>query len=184
MCVRSEHEIYCCGARVLISEKGVKVLTEPTVEYCPLHEVMHGSKMITAETVRRDVETKIQTFGFCCRNRCFSSEPIVAYGASEMMRTWLDKRVIDSAVVVCEGAGTVITADAQFIQAMGARLTGIVRTSPINETIEYVESNGGTLLDRATARIDQLAGVKQAFAMGFRRTAVSVAGFRAKVIAG
>jgi len=182
MCVRGEHEIYCCGARVRISEKGVKVLTEPTVEYCPLHEAMYGSKQITAATVRKDVETKIQSFGFCCRNRGFDSQPIVAYGASEMMRVWLEKGLIDCAVVVCEGAGTVIAANGKLAQAIGARLTGVIRTSPINETIEHVESMGGTLLDRATARIDQLDGVRQAFVMGFKRIAVSIAGFQAKTI--
>jgi hypothetical protein len=36
MCVKGKHEIYCCGARVRISENG-KVLTEPLVEYCSLH---------------------------------------------------------------------------------------------------------------------------------------------------
>jgi putative methanogenesis marker protein 8 len=182
MCVRGEHEIYCCGARVRISEKGVKVLAEPTVEYCSLHEAMYGSKQITVEIVRKDVETKIRGFGFCCRNRGFDSKPIVAYGSSEMMRVWLEKSLIDGAVVVCEGAGTVITANGKLAQAIGARLTGIIKTSPIDKTIEYVESNGGTILDRATARVDQLGGVKRAFDKGFKRIAVSVAGYQSKTI--
>jgi putative methanogenesis marker protein 8 len=182
MHVKGEHEIYCCGARVQISEKGVKVLTEPLVDYCPLHEAMYGTKRIDRETVRKSVEMKIAGYGFCCENRLLDAEPIVAYGASEMMSVWLEKKLIDCAVIVCEGAGTVITANGGLVQSIGARLTGIIKTSPIREIIERVEADDGIVLDEANARIDQVEGVKQAFELGFKRVAVSVAGFQAKVI--
>jgi putative methanogenesis marker protein 8 len=84
--------------------------------------------------------------------------------------------------VVCEGAGTVITPNGELAQSIGARLTGIIRTSPIKEIIERVEADGGVVLDKATARIDQVEGVKRAFDLGFKRVAVSVAGFQAKAI--
>jgi putative methanogenesis marker protein 8 len=182
MHVKGEHEIYCCGALVRISEKGVRVLTEPLVDYCPLHEAMYGTKRIDREAVRKSVEMKIAGHGFCCENRAFHAEPVVAYGASEMMRVWLEKKLIDCAVVVCEGAGTVITANGDLVQSIGARLTGIVKTSPIQETIERIEAQDGVILDKANARIDQVEGVKRAFDLGFKRVAVSVAGFQAKVI--
>jgi len=182
MCVKGEHEIYCCGARLRISENGIEVLTEPTVEYCPLHEALYGTKKIDAEAVRKSVEMKVAGFGFCCSNRSFNAESVVAYGASEMMRVWLEKRLIDCAVVVCEGAGTVITANGELVQAVGARLTGIIKTSPIEEIIERIEADGGVILDEASARIDQVEGVKRAFDLGFKRVAVSVAGFQAKAI--
>jgi putative methanogenesis marker protein 8 len=182
MRVKGEHEIYCCGARVRISEKGVKVLTEPTVAYCPLHEALYGTKKIDAEAVRKSVERKIAGHGFCCANRVFDAEPVVAYGASEMMRVWLEKGLIDCAVVVCEGAGTVITANGKLVQSIGARLTGIVKTSPIREVIERVEAENGVILDEASARIDQVEGVKRAFDLGFERVAVSVAGFQTNAI--
>jgi putative methanogenesis marker protein 8 len=182
MRVKGEHEIYCCGARVQISEKGVEVLTEPTVEYCPLHETLYGTKKIDVETVRKSVEMKIASFGFCCANRNFNAEPIVPYGASEMMHVWLEKRLVDCAVVVSEGAGTVVTSNGALVQSIGARLTGIVKTSPIEEVIERVETEGGVVLDKASARIDQVEGVKRAFDLDFKRVAVSVAGFQAKAI--
>jgi len=177
-----EHEIHCCGARVRISEKGVEVLTKPTVEYCPLHEAMYGTRKIDADAVRKSVEMKIAGFGFCCANRVFDAEPIVAYGASEMMWVWLEKGLIDCAVVVCEGAGTVMTANGKLVQSIGARLTGIVKTSPIREVVKRIEAEGGVVLDKATARIDQIEGVRRTFDLGFKRVAVSVAGFQAKAI--
>jgi len=180
--VKGEHEIYCCGARVRISEKGVEVLSEPLVGYCPLHEALYGTKKIDAQEVRKSVEKKIAGFGFCCANRLFNAEPLVAYGASEMMQFWLEKGLIDCAVVVCEGAGTVLTFKGSLVQAIGARLTGIVRTSPIPEIITRIRKEGGRVLDEKTAAIDQVAGVKKALYLGFKRVAVSVAGFKAEAI--
>ncbi|MDH5754363.1 MAG: DUF2099 family protein [Candidatus Bathyarchaeota archaeon] len=182
MCVKGEHEIYCCGARVRISEKGIEGLSEPLIEYCPLHEALYGTKKIDVKAVLKSVEMKIAGFGFCCRNRAFKAEPIVAYGASEMMSVWLEKKLIDCAVVVCEGAGTVITTNGKLVQAIGARLTGVIRTSPIREVIEHIGANSGIVLDEASARIDQFEGVRRAFDLGFKRVAVSVAGFQAKAI--
>ena len=182
MRVKGEHEIYCCGARVRISEKGIEVLSEPLVEHCPLHEALYGTKHIDVEAVRKSVKTKIAGFGFCCRNRVFDAEPIVAYGASEMMRVWLEKKLVDCAVVVCEGAGTVITTNGRLVQGIGARLTGIIKTSPVREVIERIGADGGVVLDKASARIDQFEGVRRAFDVGFKRVAVSVAGFQAKAI--
>ncbi|MEM3627469.1 MAG: DUF2099 family protein [Candidatus Bathyarchaeia archaeon] len=176
------HEIYCCGARVRISEKGVEVLSEPMVEYCPLHHALYGTEKIDAEAVRKSVEKKISGFGFCCENRIFNAEPIIAYGASEMMRVWLENKLIDCAVVVCEGAGTIVTTSGKLVQAIGARLTGIIKTSPIQRVIERIEADGGFVLDKATAKINQVEGIKKAFNLGFNRIAVSVAGFQAKSI--
>ena len=131
MRVKGEHEIYCCGARVRISERSIEVLGEPSVEHCPLHEALYGTKHIDVEAVRKSVKIKIAGFGFCCGDRVFDAEPIVAYGASEMMRVWLEKKLVDCAVVVCEGAGTVITTNGKLVQGIGARLTGIIKTSPV-----------------------------------------------------
>lgn len=180
--VKGAHEIYCCGACVRISERGIEVLSAPKVEYCPLHEALYGAKKINVETVRRSIEKKIAGFGFCCEDRVFNAEPIVAYGASEMMSVWLENKLIDCAVVVCEGAGTIVSANGKLVQAIGARLTGIIKTSPIKKIIERIEADGGFVLDKATAKINQVEGVKKAFNLGFNRIAVSVAGFQAKSI--
>jgi putative methanogenesis marker protein 8 len=176
------HDIYCCGSHVKVDEKAITVLTEPAVTYCPLHESLYGTKKIDAQAVTKSVETKIEGFGFCCKDREFSFDSIVAYGASEMMSVWLNKGLIDCAVVVCDGAGTVITNNGKLVQGIGARLTGIIKTSPIREVIDHIEENGGTILDKTEARIDQAAGVNHAFMAGAKHVAVSVASFQAKAI--
>lgn len=176
------HEICCCDSKVQISAEGIKVLSVPTVEYCPLHEALYGTMHVDDESVRKSVQMKIKKHGFCCENRRFDSESVVLYGASEMMRVWLEEGLIDCAVIVCEGAGTVIATQGKLVQAIGARLTGIIKTSPISQIIEHIEAEGGLILDKQTARIDQIAGVKHAHTLGYKRIAVSVAGFQANVI--
>jgi putative methanogenesis marker protein 8 len=178
------HEIYCCGSRVKISEKGVAVVTRPVIGHCPLHESLYGTTRIDSRTVQKSVERKIREFGFCCKNREFSVDPIVAYGASEMMSVWLEKDLIDCAVVVCEGAGTVMTNNAKLVQGIGARLTGIIKTSPIRQVIQHIEKNGGKVLDKTAAPIDQVEGVREAFKAGSKRVAVSIASFQSKAISG
>jgi putative methanogenesis marker protein 8 len=137
---------------------------------------------MNAATVKSSVERKIKMYGLCCKNRRFDDDPIVAYGASEMISVWLDKGLIDCGVVVCEGAGTVLTANGRLVQGIGARLTGVVKTSPVKEVIEHIKENGGVVFDEAGSRIDQVEGVKKAIDKGFRRLAVTVASFQAEAI--
>lgn len=42
-----------------MSEKGIKLLTQPTVEYCPLHEALYGTKKIDAEAVAKPYKRRL-----------------------------------------------------------------------------------------------------------------------------
>jgi len=138
-----EHEFHCCGARVSIKDGEIKVLTEPRISYCPLHEAIYGTKTLDREAVKRTVEIKIKDLGFCCENRIFDESSVVPYGSSEIISVCMRTGLLDCAVSVCDGAGTVIADDAGLVQAIGARLTGIARTWPIRSTIGYIKSKGG-----------------------------------------
>jgi putative methanogenesis marker protein 8 len=177
-----EHEFYCCGSRVLIRNGDIKVLTEPRIVYCPLLEAFYGVKKVDREVVKNCVEMKVKGFGFCCRNRFFDSSMVVPYGTSEIISTCMKDGLIDCAVTVCEGAGTVISNDPRLVQEIGARLTGIVKTTPIVEIIEHIKSRGGVVLNEATVEIDQFNGVVKATELGFKRIAVTVAHFNSKSI--
>ena len=179
-----EHEIYCCGARVLIKNGKVKVLSEPRIAYCPLHGSLYGTSEITKESVKRSIDTKIRNLGFCCEHRVFNNSLIVPYGASEMISTCMKMGMLECAVTVCEGAGTVITDNSDLVQEMGARLTGIVRTSPIASIIKHIKENGGFILDETSALIDQAEGVAKAAELGYRSVAATVASFKSDAIDG
>jgi len=47
---------------------------------------MYGTRKIDERTLRKSMEMKISGIGFYCRNRAFEAQPVVAYGASEMMQ--------------------------------------------------------------------------------------------------
>jgi len=172
-----EHEFYCCGSRVQIKNGEIKVLTEPRIAYCPLHEAFYGTREVDKSSVKRSVEMKIQRFGFCCEHRVFDDSMVVPYGSSEIISVCMKKGIIDCAVTVCDGAGTVITDNPSLVQAIGARLTGLIKTSPIRSTIKYIKSKRGTILEEASAEINQTRGIIRAAELGYRRVAVTIASF-------
>jgi putative methanogenesis marker protein 8 len=176
--------VQCCGAKVRISGDKVEVLGEPRIHHCPLHESLYGMKVIDKEAVKKTVEIKMQRHGFCCQDRVFSDAIVVPYGASEIIQTCMTSKLFDCAVVVCEGAGTVVTSSPSLVQEIGAHLTGIIKTSPIRKIIQHIETNNGSPLNSATARINQAEGVKKAAKTDFKRIAVTVAGFQARQIRG
>ena len=178
----AEHEFLCRGARVRVRDGEVEVLTDPAVSYCPYVAATYGVKRIDRAAVARIVRMKMERFGFCCPHRRFVEKLIVPFGSSEMMSVCLRRGLLDCAVTVCEGAGTVIASDPGLVQGIGAMLNGILRTSPLEPVIRHIEARGGVLLDREEAVIDQVAGVEEAICRGFKRIAVTVIGPRASII--
>jgi len=97
-----------------------------------------------------------------------------------MIKVCMEQGMIQCAVTVCEGAGTAIAWNPSLVQGIGAKLTGIIKTSPIPEIIQHIEASGGGVLDSTSAKIDQVEGVKKAVKPGFEKIAVTVASFQAK----
>jgi putative methanogenesis marker protein 8 len=99
----------------------------------------------------------------------------VGFGASELLSFGLHKGLIDAVVLACDGAGTVVVTKPAMVQGIGGRMSGLVSTTPYPEVMDRIERNGGYVLDRDHASIDQLAGVALALVRGFRKVAVTVA---------
>ncbi len=102
----------------------------------------------------------------------------MSLGASEILSEAIANGLVDAAVVVCEGAGTVVAIRQEVLQAIGAHMTGLVQTEPIKEIQDGLEKRGCILLDRL-GTLDQVQGFEKAVASGFKRVAVTVAGTRA-----
>jgi len=147
-----------------------------------LHESLYGFKVIDKNAVKKTVEYKIRSQGFCCDHRTFKDALVVSYGASEIIKTCLEAKLFDCAVIVCEGAGTVITSNPSLVQGIGAHLTGIMKTSPVDGIIQEIRARGGSILDAVSATIDQSQGFLKAAETGFSKIAVTVAGFQARHI--
>lgn len=161
-------------ARVVVKDGKVIEVGEPQIEWCPLFEKARGIKEISSEEVRKNMEFRIRDFGLFTPQRKLEMDVFVGFGASEVMMTGLNRGLLDATVTVCDGAGTVITANPRLVQGMGARISGLVETEPIPEVIAGIEQRQGTVLDPQHASIDPAKGVERAAQMGYRKIAVSV----------
>jgi putative methanogenesis marker protein 8 len=162
------------NARVVIENGKVIEVAEPEIKRCPLFEKARGIKEITPEKIKENMEFRIEKFGLFTPNRLLDDfEDFVGFGASETMMSGLSHGIIDASVSVCDGAGTVITNNPSLVQGMGARMSGLVETSPIPETIQKIKNRNGIVLDEKTAVIDSLAGAKKAAEMNFKKIAVT-----------
>ncbi|WNY28401.1 hypothetical protein MmiEs2_05860 [Methanimicrococcus stummii] len=162
------------NARVVVENGKVVEVSEPEIKWCSLFEKARGIKEITPEKIKENMEFRIEKFGLFTPNRLLDDfEDFVGFGASETMMSGLEHGIIDASVSVCDGAGTVITANPSLVQGMGARMSGLVETSPIPETIQKIKDRDGMVLDEKTAVIDSLAGAKKAAELGYQKIAVT-----------
>lgn len=171
----AKHVIEVAKTRVVIENGKVVRVAEPVTKYCPLRENLYSSKRETRETIRQTVERNIKKYGMFTSNRIVESDSLeVLFGASEMFYCALKHGTLDAAVIVCEGAGTVITGNPEIVQGIGIHLTGIISTEAIPEVIYRLRARGCHVLSDS-AKIDQIGGVKKAIELGFRRIAVTLA---------
>ncbi len=172
------HIMRHAGGEVIVENGEVVDATEPLVKWCPLKKMVYGRDAPhTKEFIKDIVRYKIKKVGMFTKDRVVESDSdLVPYGASEMLMCAKQHDLIDCAVLACDGAGTVIATTPRLIQGIGEWMGGLIATSPIREVIERIERAGGTVVDPDSAEIDQLRGVGEAFGLGFRRVAVTVAG--------
>jgi len=170
-----EHVMEALGrTRVVIRDGQVVEVGEPQIEYCPIFHAAYGVERITKEAVKRNIELRIRNDGMFTKNRRFETEKFVDFGTSETLMSCIEHGMLDAAITACDGAGTVISANPSLVQAMGARISGLVSTSPISETISRIKSMGGHVLDEQHATIDQAEGLKRAIALGYQRIGITV----------
>ncbi|MCX6673661.1 MAG: DUF2099 family protein [Methanothrix sp.] len=160
-----------------VKVEGEKVLgaSEPLIEWCPLFDKIRGIKKVTAESAAENMEFRIKNHGMFSARRRLQMGIFVGFGASESMMTGIKAGIIDAAVTVCDGAGSVITANADLIQGMGGYISGLVKTDPIPEIIEGIRARDGHVLSPQDGKIDQIEGAAYAAAAGFKKFAVTVA---------
>ena len=119
------------------------------------------------------MEFRIKNHGMFSARRKLKMGIFVGFGASESMMTGIKAGIIDAAVTVCDGAGTVITANPELVQGMGGYISGLIQTDPIPEVIEGIRQMDGHVLSPQDARIDQIEGAAYAIAAGYRKFAVT-----------
>ncbi|NMC09652.1 MAG: DUF2099 family protein [Methanothrix sp.] len=162
-------------SKVKVENEMVQEASEPLIEWCPLFDKVRGIKKVTSQAAAANMEFRIKEHGMFSPRRRLEMGTFVGFGASESMMTGLEKDIIDAAVTVCDGAGTVITSNPNLVQGMGGWISGLTKTDPILEVQEGIEARGGHVLSAQDAKIDQVKGAIWAASNGYKRFAVTVA---------
>ena len=171
---KDRHVMEALGmTKVIIEDGKVTYVGEPRVTYCPLFAKQRGIREITSDVVRENMEFRIRDFGMCSSTREMRMRDFLSYGVSELIAMCITRKMLDCAVLVTDGAGTVIVTDPELVQGIGGRISGIVETSPVQAIIDTV--GRGNVLDPVNATIDQFAGAQMALQSGHRKVAVTVA---------
>lgn len=182
--VRDIHVLRYFSSFVSVSHGRVIHVTDPVLSYCPLAAYLYKGLKKTKdislpalkEEIERAIESKIREHGLFTERRNLSAEDIaIAYGASEMMMFALRKKAADAAVIVCDGAGTIVTDNAALVQGVGARMNSLVLTTPINGVAERLKGAGACLISH-NATISQVKGVRKAISLSYKRIVVTVSG--------
>ena len=160
--------------RVRVRDEKVVEAGEPLIDWCPLFDKVRGIKKVTSEAASGNMEFRINQHGMFSKNRRLEMETFVGFGASESMMTGVFRGVIDAAVTVCDGAGTVVTNNPKLIQGIGGWISGVAQTDPIPEVIKGIEERGGVVLSPDKASIDQVEGAILAISEGYSKFAVTV----------
>lgn len=169
-----EHIMEVLGkAKVTIKEGKVVKVGEPQIEFCPLFHKYRGIEKLTSRVIEENMEFRINDFGMCTSHRKLRMGDFLSFGISETLGTLLDEKIIECAVIVCEGCGTVIVEDPELVQGIGGRISGIISTTPIKEIITILGDE--KVLDPENATINQVEGVSKAINDGYGKIAVTVA---------
>lgn len=160
--------------RVVVKDGIVVEVGEPVADWCPVFSKVSNVSRLTADEAKKNMEYRIRELGMFTPERRFDYGVFVNFGASEIMMTALCRGLIDSTVTVCDGAGTVITDNPALVQGMGALMSGLIETEPIQKIIAGIESRGGIVLDKEHAGIDQAGGLRRAAELGYKNIAVSI----------
>jgi len=173
-----EHILEALGrCRVVIRDGTVIEVGEARITSCPLTKKMaYPLSTLDKESVKANIENRIRSWGMCTpRREVTDTRPFVGFGASEILSFGLATGLRDAVVLASDGAGTLIATSPVLVQGIGGRMSGLVKTVPYSEVIRRIEENGGIVIDRKNASLDQTAGVAEAYARGYKKIAVTVA---------
>lgn len=186
MISRDIHKARYFTSIITISRGKVRSVTAPTISSCPLASTLYKSlktpespsKMDLRSAIKGIIEDKIDRFGFFTKKRKLTDDGVaIPYGASEIMAHGLKNKVIDSAVMVCDGAGTVVVTNPKTAQGIGARMHSILETSPIPAVIKKLHLRGCKVVFK-DGKIGQSTGIEYAAENGYRKIAVTINAYK------
>lgn len=167
------HVTECLGkTRVVVENGKIVEVGEPQIERCPIFCKHRGIDKFDSETIRNNIQFRMDDFGLFSENRVVRMPDFLSFGISEILSTALKNKLIDAAVIASDGCGTAIVTDPEIVQGLCGRISAIIETSPIKAVIDAVGE--ARVLNAETAEIDMIAGLDKAYSMGFRTVAITV----------
>jgi len=180
------HIVRYFTSTITISNGKVKNITTPIVSACPLAATLYPgledsenlSRAKLKAVIKDTINNKIARFGFFTKNRKLIHDgAAIPYGASEIIAHGLKNKAIDCSVLVCDGAGTVITESPDLTQGIGARMNSVLKTSAIPEVMKRLRQYGGHIINN-DGTIDQKMGVVEAAKKGYKKIAVTINAYK------
>ena len=174
--VEDRHVIEALGKVRVVIENGeiTEVGSSLGVKYCPMFHAMHGVNELNEEFIRKNITFRINDFGMCTPQRVIEMDDTITVGISEILKTNMELGNIDCVVGACDGAGTLLMTNPRVVQGVGARVSGLVSTTPIPEVIEKLQQKGSVILNPETAELNQLEGLKLALEKGYKNIAITI----------
>ncbi|AMD17713.1 hypothetical protein TL18_06570 [Methanobrevibacter sp. YE315] len=174
--VEDRHVIEALGKVRVVIENGEITEIGPSsgVKYCPMFHAMHGVKELNEEFIRKNINFRIKDFGMCTPQRIIEMDDSITVGISEILKTNMELGNIDCVVGACEGAGTLVMVNPRVVQGVGARVSGIISTTPIPEVIEKLQQKDCIILNPDTAELNQLKGLRLALDEGYKNIAITI----------
>lgn len=174
--VEDKHVIEALGKVRVVIENGEITEVGPSLgmDYCPMFHAMHKVDELNEAFIRKNIQFRIDDFGMCTPERIIEMDDAITVGVSEILKTNMELGNIDCVVGACEGAGTLLMVNPRVVQGVGARVSGLVSTTPIPEVIQKLEERESVILNPETAELNQLEGLKLALEMGYKNIAITI----------
>ncbi|MBU7014411.1 MAG: DUF2099 family protein [Theionarchaea archaeon] len=164
--LRIEDVVERCN-RTFVHIGGDFVLIEDSPIQCPFLRIGSWQGAWVALYLR-----KLQFGQFTDDRQVRDRQKYVPFGATEIITEALRAGILDACVLVCDGAGTVITTDPEIVQGIGGRMSGLVYTTPRQSVIRRLHDEGAIVVDPVKASINPVQGAKRASEI-YRRIAVT-----------
>ena len=174
--VEDRHVIEALGKVRVVIENGeiTDIGSSAGVKYCPMFHAMHGVNELNEEFIRKNINFRIKDFGMCTPQRIIEMDDTITVGISEILKTNMELGNIDCVVGACDGAGTLIMTNPRVVQGVGARVSGLISTTPIPEVIEQLHQKDSVILNPETSELNQLEGLKLALEKGYKNIAITI----------
>lgn len=171
--LEDKHVIETTGlSKVTIQNGKVTEVTDPIVDNCPIFSKYQKITKFDKKTIINNIEYRIESFGYCTKDRKVILKDMLTVGISEILRSNVKLGNLDCVVGACDGVGTLIMTNPDIIQGVGGRVSGLISTTPIPEVMEKVGMEN--VINPETAELNPIKGLQKAIDRGYKKIGITL----------